>query len=255
MKILAIGNSFSVDAMTYLYDIARSEGMKELTLGNLYIGGCTLQTHANNARENRPAYQYFKASAKTAGRFTERPRARLADGLADEDWDIITMQQASGSSGMPDTYAAPLSSLVAYVNKNKTNRDARLAWHMTWAYQEDSTHEEFFKYRHSQDEMYRAILHAVRQEVLPTGAFSLLIPSGSAIQRARLTFGDTLTRDGYHLNEKGKFIAGYTWFSALTGQPLARLAFCPTALALSQNDQEAIRAAVSAACAEPFLLP
>ena len=130
MKILAIGNSFSVDAMTYLYDIARSEGLKELTLGNLYIGGCTLQTHADNARENRPAYQYFKASAKTAGHFLERPHTRLAEGLADEDWDIITMQQASGSSGMPDTYAAPLSSLVAYVNENKTNRNALPGLHV-----------------------------------------------------------------------------------------------------------------------------
>ena len=44
LYILAIGNSFSVDAMQYLYQILQELGYRDIYLGNLYIGGCTLQT-------------------------------------------------------------------------------------------------------------------------------------------------------------------------------------------------------------------
>ena len=46
-KVLAIGNSFSIDAMQYLYGLAKDTGYTDIVLGNLYIGGCTLQTHAH----------------------------------------------------------------------------------------------------------------------------------------------------------------------------------------------------------------
>ena len=44
MKILFIGNSFSSNATTYIREI--SDG--KLFVRNLYIGGCSLETHAKN---------------------------------------------------------------------------------------------------------------------------------------------------------------------------------------------------------------
>ena len=38
LKVLAIGNSFSQNAMTYLHQIARAAGV-DLQCVNLYIGG------------------------------------------------------------------------------------------------------------------------------------------------------------------------------------------------------------------------
>ena len=35
LKILAVGNSFSVDGMEYLYQIAKNAGVEEIILGNL----------------------------------------------------------------------------------------------------------------------------------------------------------------------------------------------------------------------------
>ena len=40
-KILAIGNSFSDDAMEHLAEILVGEGYTDFVLGNLYIGGCS----------------------------------------------------------------------------------------------------------------------------------------------------------------------------------------------------------------------
>ena len=39
MKVLAIGNSFSNDAMRYLHGIAKADGVDMKTV-NLFIGGC-----------------------------------------------------------------------------------------------------------------------------------------------------------------------------------------------------------------------
>ena len=57
MKVLAIGNSFSMDAMRYLHQIGLAEG-EEIFCANLYIGGCSLQRHAENIRTLESAYAY-----------------------------------------------------------------------------------------------------------------------------------------------------------------------------------------------------
>ena len=223
LKILAIGNSFSVDAMTYLYNIARAEGIENVILGNLYIGGCTLETHYNNMKSGAAAYQYYK---NTRGAWVETPNATILDGILDEKWDIITMQQASGSSGQSATYTPYLEPMTAFVTEHMTNPDCQFAWHMTWAYQQNSTHSEFSKYRKDQTFMYRAICTVVQKYIVPSTAFPIVIPSGTAVQNARGSyFGDTLTRDGYHLNETARYIAGYTWFATLTGKTLSSLAY------------------------------
>ena len=63
VRILAIGNSFSEDAVEqHLYDLAKEEGVPVI-IGNMYIGGCSLERHVNNARNDAPAYRYRKISA------------------------------------------------------------------------------------------------------------------------------------------------------------------------------------------------
>ena len=60
LKILAIGNSFSTDAMQYLYGIAKDAGVETVVLGNLYYGGCSLQQHLTFGTKNSPSYTYYK---------------------------------------------------------------------------------------------------------------------------------------------------------------------------------------------------
>lgn len=56
MKILSIGNSFSQDAHKWLREIASNHGM-ELETANLYIGGCSLQTHWENLVNDNAHYE------------------------------------------------------------------------------------------------------------------------------------------------------------------------------------------------------
>ena len=178
----------------------------------------------------------------------------LLHGLQDEQWDIITMQQSSPKSGIAESYQPHLDELIAFVNENKTNPDAKLFWHMTWAYQGDSDHKAFADYGCSQDLMYKAIVDATQQKILTNDAFCAVIPAGTAVQNARTSyFGDNLTKDGYHLNELGKVIASYCWYATLTGRTLDKISINQVpGLALSDSNKEVIIESVNSALRTPY---
>lgn len=72
VRILAIGNSFSQDAVEqYLHELAEAEGISTI-IGNMFIGGCSLERHVKNARDNAPAYAYRKIG--TDGKKREKAR-------------------------------------------------------------------------------------------------------------------------------------------------------------------------------------
>ena len=252
LKVLAIGNSFSVDAMQHLYTIAKSEGVEEIILGNLYIGGCPVDKHNANAKSGEAAYKYYK---NTTGEWQTWPSmVSLLHGLQDEQWDIITMQQSSPKSGIAESYQPHLDELIAFVNENKTNPDAKLFWHMTWAYQGDSDHAAFANYGNDQRAMYLGIVNSLQQVVEPTGAFAQILPVGTAIQNARTGFvGDTLTRDGFHLSDMGRAIAAYTWYTVINGQPLYAVNVDKIGTQkLTQQHKELIIDAVNSAIENPY---
>ena len=96
LSVLAIGNSFSVDGMEYLYDILKAAGEEKVFLGNLFIAGCTLATHDGHFQADEAAYTYYTNSTGTWNKATAyKPLAALEE----RDWDIITLQQASGYRG------------------------------------------------------------------------------------------------------------------------------------------------------------
>ncbi len=241
MKLLCIGNSFSEDATAHLSQIAQSAGV-HMTVGNLIIGGCNLDTHLNNLNTNAPAYIYDFNQGEG---FVRTENKDLAQTLQSEAWDVITLQQASHDSGVAESYAA-LSPLLTGVQALCPT--AKLYWHMTWAYQKDSNHWAFPRYANNQNQMYEGILACVRQQVLPDSRFSGIIPNGTAIQNARSILGDSLTRDGFHLSYAfGRYLAGLTFFSVLTGKPASSASYLPEGVTEEQ-------ASLAKKCVEQALL-
>ena len=251
LKVLAIGNSFSEDSMKWLYNIAQSKGYNNITLANAYIGGCTLQTHYNNSVSGSGAYTY---QFNDSGEWRSISGKSLEYCIKAEDWDLITLQQASGSSGMPDTYEPYLTNLIEYVNNTKTNPDAKLAWHMTWAYSQNSTHGEYYKYNNDQMTMYNAIVSATQSKVLPHDELSFVIPTGTAIQNIRSSaIGDSLNRDGFHLDYNlGRYTAGLTWFAAITGESIDDITYVPDATAIPSYYLVAVKEGVNNAINTPY---
>lgn len=242
IRILAIGNSFSQDAVEqYLYELFDAAGI-EAVIGNMYIGGCRLDTHWANAQSDAGAYEYRKV---TDGKKTETKNVTLSSAINDEDWDIITFQQASGSSGQYSTYTPYLQNLIDWASENS---NAELWFHQTWAYAQNSTHAEFPKYGSDQLTMYKAIMESAQSTMSDHPQLKGVIPSGTAIQNGRTSFlGDTFNRDGYHLETTyGRYTAACTWFEALTGESVVGNSYAPSSIDIQMKNvaQNAAHAAV-----------
>ncbi|MGN1210069.1 MAG: DUF4886 domain-containing protein [Candidatus Cryptobacteroides sp.] len=249
IRILAIGNSFSDDAMEYLYQILEQAGYTSIKLGNLYIGGCTLSTHASNITSEAEAYDY---RVNVDGTWKTTPKFKSTDAISSDKWDYISIQQASGSSGMPDTYEPHLSTIISKVKE--LCPEATLMWHMTWAYQQTSTHSEFANYDKDQMKMYQAIISTVQDKVLTKEDISFVIPCGTAIQNLRTSvIGDNLTRDGYHLStDIGRYVAALMWAKQITDCNPENITWKPAGCLYTAKQLEAIREAVNNAYTTPY---
>lgn len=225
IKLLAIGNSFSDDAIEhYLHGLAEANG-DTIIIGNMYIGGSSLELHYNNSQNNSNSYSYRKI---VNGVKTETPDFRLTDAIADEDWDYISFQQVSSLSGMYETYFPYLDELLKFAKKHSTNGEVEFILHSTWAYAHSSTHPGFSNYNNYQAEMYNAIIDASARATEKAG-INIVIPAGTAIQNGRTSsLGDTFCRDGYHLElTYGRYTASCAWYEKLFGNSVLGNSYVP----------------------------
>lgn len=229
LKVLALTSSFGLNTTQLLYDVAVAEGYapENVIVGRLYASGCTLEKHLNHAPD-KGLYQYSKVTGDPTK--TDYPgvmktlitegNATLLDGLLDEDWDIIFMQQGAAQAPQLSTYKDYIDQFRAIVDQYKPNKEARFVWNMLWGYQSDSTISPFpTLFKGDQMYMYQCNIDAVMEKVVPRTDYDRIIPTGTVIQNARSSeFGDNLCRDTYHLNNYGAIMAAYGLFSVITGQ-------------------------------------
>ncbi|MBQ8163526.1 MAG: DUF4886 domain-containing protein [Clostridia bacterium] len=224
MKILSIGNSFSIDAHAYLHALAEQRGVN-LTTVNLAIGGCSLQTHWENVVQGNANYLHI-----INGDAWKDDRVTIEQILKNEHFDIVTLQQVSHFSGQYETYQPYLNDLAAYVRKHQPSAD--LYFHRTWAYEIDSTHGDFPLYDCDQKKMYEALRCASESACLAIGA--TMIPAGDVIQALRervpafdyANGGESLCCDGFHMSHTyGRYAVALTWLATLTGKRVEPLPF------------------------------
>ena len=216
MNVLSIGNSFSTNAHKFLPSMAKSAG-KELLLCNLYIGGCSLERHWRNWREEKTDYEY-EIYLPFETEMTRTDDIALHEAVEDEDWDVITLQQCSPLSGIRESYSPYLSELAEYCRMMKP--DAKIMLHQTWAYENSADIEAFGNYGNDQQEMYVALTQAYAYAALEA-EIDLIIPSGRAWQTARGThLGDRLTVDGFHGNGLGCYLAGACFYEMIFGESI-----------------------------------
>ncbi len=216
IRVLAIGNSFSEDAVEqYLYELAAAQG-DSLVIGNAYIPGCTIDRHYENIKGDSAVYAYRKI---VGGIKAEHKKTMLKTIIRDEQWDIISLQQASQYSGIFTSYTN-LPLLKRLVQSYTTNLHVEFVWHMTWAYADDFTADRFKLYGYNQRRMYYDIISTMLK-VVPSVSIRRIIPSGLAIQLMRLRMGNVLNRDGFHLSYTiGRYAVACTWCEFLTGRSI-----------------------------------
>lgn len=247
ITILAIGNSFSVDALEkYLFDLAEYAG-KEVVIGNLYISGAPIELHVKNAKLDSKAYSYRKIKNRKR---TVKEKTTLKEALMDEKWDYVSIQQSSRNSGRFETIEPLLPDLISYVQEN-TEGSPKFVYHQTWAYQKDSKHDAFSVYGNSQMKMYKSIA-ATSKKIATSDRFEFVVPSGTAVQNARTSsLGDRLTRDGQHLEDKyGRFTAACVWYEKLFGLDVRKNQFIPEGI--SQKEAQISKEAAHQAVENPY---
>ena len=211
MNVLAIGNSFSMDAMRYLSQIARAQG-ENLTAINLYIGGCPLDKHFRHMHSGAP-YSLQCNGSETGFLVT------MDEALLSRPWDVITLQQASHFSGKKETYIPYVYELVKHIRTLCPK--AKLYLHETWAYEEGSkmllTHYPDMM----SEDMYKNVVRCYH-EIEKDAGFDGLIPSGELMHALLENGVPKIHRDGFHLSlGLGRYAAGLLWFRMLTGKSVA----------------------------------
>ncbi|MCM2275317.1 MAG: DUF4886 domain-containing protein [Candidatus Didemnitutus sp.] len=263
LKLLTIGNSFSNDGTAYLPALAEAGG-KRLIRGNASLGGCSLERHARHLGEAEAGDPKGAAYHTTDPRTGQKRPMTLPELLAAQPWDVVTIQQVSTRSFLPETYQPFADQLIAAIRRHAPT--AEIVVHETWAYRED--HVIFQKddgftparmYAGARD-TYRAFadgkgfrlipsgdaLHLARQTprwtYVPDPAFDFENPPAGQLpdQRASLNVGwrwtkdkqgqPTLSLDASHLNVSGRYLAAAVWYQVLFETDSVPTGFTPEGL-------------------------
>ena len=202
LRVLAIGNSFTTDAMTYLDTIVKVAGINadRLCLYKAHKGGASFDTWIE-AFHNESAVSLERIT----GGVTMTSQGTLSQ-LLNQPWDVIVVQQASNLSYVWSSYAS-LKEYIALITTSCPNKSVCLAFQLVWS--------------HTPDEMPHVLQGNVAccQQMSQEYGIDVIIPTGTAIQLARgtrLNDDSYMTRDNWHLNTgMACYIASCTWFESL----------------------------------------
>jgi len=251
IRILGIGNSFTMDAMgRELQPIFTSEA-QDVILGYPFRGGTWLSQHDawSNRTDTMPYnyYEYRNGVQTTTGTSTYN----MTMAVEHEPWDYVLIQSDHDSAGIYKSYEPYLSHLVDFVKAHCSNKNVKIGFYMTWAYDSISTYSAFKYYKYNNQLMYDSIIAAAKK-VMQTHPEFFLVPAGTAIQNARTSYmGHRMNRDGYHLNYTyGNYTAALSWYRAIMGKDPKEITYYPGSI--SEYCARMCQAAVHEAFEHPY---
>ena len=225
-KVLSVGNSFAVDTMEHLAGIALNLGVERVKLGCLYVGGCSITMHHAHAMGDMPVYHYY---TNDGSGWQCTPAYKISAAIASEQWDVISIQHGSKDGSRytdPASYAL-LPALVEYIRAHAWE-GVRIAFNMTWVGEPYDKHRELISYDRDQLRMYRLVTEITQSTVGAVAGIDVICPTGTAVQNARTSTLETVSRDGYHLTyDVGRYLAGLTFFGKLTGADIRPVTWVP----------------------------
>lgn len=189
LKVLMIGNSFSICVLKNLPDIVASIPGKRLLLASCYIGGCPLRRHLQNLVDGQkdPGLKPYEIDVALTGEGPNVARApkRMGNILQEIPalpWDVVTIQQASHESWDYANYQPFAADLVAHVQKHAPQ--AEIVIQQTWAYRADDPRlRPGGEWGFDQAGMHARLREAYAKLAADTGF--RVIPTGEAVRLTR----------------------------------------------------------------------
>ena len=264
MRVLMIGNSFSVCVGSNLPQIVKSEKKHHLILTSACVGGCSFEKHAQYL-ELAEKDQSFSPYNIVTWDSADLRKGKIYHGnvyelLKNNKYDIITIQQASGLSWDHKTYQPFADTVIRYIRK--FNPQAEIIVQQTWAYRSDIYLLSQAGWGFDQQEMHervRASYHKFADEkglrIIPTGDAvahwrknrKTVYKPLSADELAKLCPPDlppmaddiigrdywkkqpdgsiTLCADRTHLNYRGEYLQSCVWYGFLFGEDPAKIRY------------------------------
>ena len=237
IRILSIGNSFTQDPHRYLTALAKAHGVA-LKCVNLMIGGCSLRTHYLNMLNDSKSYS-LEIGGESTGFCVS-----IAEALSADDWDFVTLQQASHFSCDPLTYAPYAKALADYVRRFCPH--AKLLVQQTWAYEKGSERLTSMMGYSEPAQMFAHLQVAYEQMAKDVEAYAT-IPSGAAML-ALSELGEAVHRDTVHASlGLGRYLLSLVWLGTIAGVDFSQDTFEPFDEPITPlQRQNAIKAAQTA---------
>ena len=211
LKILAIGNSFTINASTYMPWLINTLNSDSICFASLTQSGCSLNMHWSNHIGLSSAYDLYYSND---GHWSHSDIKNIDLALVFFDWDVIVIQQASALSGIYSSYEPAFEHLVRLFRE--TNPSSSIAWHYTWAYTPWADNDDFKKYDRNPEKMYNAIMKVADRV---SSALELHIPSATLIKQMREAFPSEengFSDDGIHITDKfAQYALSSLWYETL----------------------------------------
>ncbi|MBO5836893.1 MAG: DUF4886 domain-containing protein, partial [Oscillospiraceae bacterium] len=140
LRILAIGNSHTVDATNLLYKVfAAQMPNQKVMIGNMYYSGCTVSQHLGFESSDAPVYVYYNYSydPETGEKSSQTKQTTLRQGLNDQVWDVVILHEMNNSGASEGTYTGTnkrnLEKHINYIKANCLNSNPKFIWNFSWA--------------------------------------------------------------------------------------------------------------------------
>lgn len=270
LKVLMIGNSFSICLLSHLPQVAHAY-QKPLDLCSMYIGGCSLERHCQNIAKSDDAsfkpykvdwdYELARNEESTlvckATKFDGKTyRANIPEILKAEKWDVVTIQQASHFSWKKETFEPWGEILIKTIKEYAPS--AEIIVQETWSY--TPWDKRLKGWGIDQNQMYCALNKTYAEFARKNGL--RIIPVGTAVQIYRKALpvkytenslggdpcgkcefvkndkGEFIAKgDVFHFNREGEYLQALTWAGVLFGVDPVKCSYQP-------NGMDATRASV-----------
>ena len=235
MKILMIGNSHSNDTFYQLGRVFNAQGYQEnVYIGFLYYSGCSLSQHIQFGTNDDAVYEFRTSDGDW---WKHRIKVTLSSALQEQPWDVVVIIGAK-SDITESLNERDRTALVEFVNRYLPTPH-RFYWLTTWP---SPTENSFFRpgdpflegykanlmnlYGFNRQNQFGKNVIAVQNNIFSDPNFAGAICVGKGIMLATEKLGIPQTeiyRDYTHLNDFGRLIASYCFYTQFTGKPVAEV--------------------------------
>ncbi|MCR5381840.1 MAG: DUF4886 domain-containing protein [Lentisphaeria bacterium] len=256
LKLLSIGNSYTVNAHSLLRKIIENHGKAKAVIGMAQIGGCTFERHWKEhlKSEEKPEHKPYKYNGKPMN---------LRDYLTVEKWDVVTIQSQSLQASQPETWQPYLDNILGLVKELAPQ--AKIVLYRTWAYRQDhhlfKKGDEFTaeKMNEKIGQAFAELSKKLNAPILPAGdaiwaayqeePVKLVVPdpnfdyknpvhpnlpnqegslhNGHGWHKDKKTDEWKFSCDASHLNVRGRYLVGCLFYAYLFQQDISDLKWAP----------------------------